>query len=235
MKPIWIFRHIECEGPGYLQQILDRYQLDYQVIAIDRQDPVPVDINGSSGLVFMGGPMSANDAEPWIAAEIALIQQAAENGLPLLGHCLGGQLISKAMGAEIKANAVKEIGWHEVEPFDNSQSTQWLGALDKPVEVFHWHGETFDLPDNATPILKSRFCENQAYVKDNILALQCHVEMLPKMVIEWAELYEDELLNPSDSVQSKAQMSEHLEQRIGKAQQLADSLYDRWLTQGGFI
>lgn len=234
MQSIWIFRHVACEGPGYLGQVLDRYHIDYRLIAIDRNDPVPDNVNGASALVFMGGPMSVNDPDEWIQRELALIREGAGQGLPLLGHCLGGQLISKALGAVVKPNSVTEIGWHAVEKTGNPVAEAWLESLSFPVELFHWHGETFDLPEKAIPLFKSCFCENQAYVKDNILALQCHVEMLPEMVTEWAEAYTDQISRPCESIQSQTQMTENLDTRIARAQQVADVLYRQWLTRSGF-
>jgi GMP synthase-like glutamine amidotransferase len=111
MKPIYIFRHQEYEGPGYLQQVLHQHQLPYQIFYIDQGETVPSNIEHCSALVFMGGPMSVNDELPWIAPELHLIRDAVAKHLPVLGHCLGGQLISKALGGKITANAVKEIGW----------------------------------------------------------------------------------------------------------------------------
>lgn len=229
MQAIWIFRHIECEGPGYLGHFLDRENIPYRVIAIDKNEAIPTDLKGASALVFMGGPMSVNDPDDWIQRELDLIRNAEKQGLPILGHCLGGQLISKALGAIVKPNPVREIGWHTVEKIDSPDADKWLGDIRFPVELFHWHGETFELPENVTPLFKSRFCDNQAYVRDNILALQCHVEMLPEMVSEWADIYPDQIAEPSDSVQSKPQMMENLGQRIVTAQKVADVLYRKWL------
>lgn len=234
MQSIWIFRHVDCEGPGYLARVLERHRIDYRLIAIDRGDPVPDNLSGASALVFMGGPMSANDADDWIQRELALIRAAAARRLPLLGHCLGGQLISKALGAVVKANPVTEIGWYAVERYENVEADAWLHEVSFPVELFHWHGETFELPDKAVPLFKSRFCENQAYAMDNILALQCHVEMLPGMVTEWAEAYTDQISQPGESIQSQAQMTENLDTRIARAQQVADTLYSQWLVRAGF-
>lgn len=183
----------------------------------------------------MGGPMSVNDPDPWIQDELNLIRAAIRNGMPLLGHCLGGQLISKAMGAAVTFNPVREIGWHKVDRIAGAESERWLGGLEFPVELYHWHGETFALPPGVTPLLRSAFCANQAYAKDNILALQCHVEMEPAMVNEWAELYADQITEPTLSIQSREQMNENLETRIRKAQRVADVLYTEWLKRGRFI
>lgn len=235
MKPILIFRHIECEGPGYFARVLERHKLPYRIVAVDQGKAVPASLKDASALVFMGGPMSVNDLDQWIQDELNLIRKAISAGMPLLGHCLGAQLISKAMGAEVTFNPVREIGWHKVDRIESPESESWLSGLTLPVELYHWHGETFALPAGVTPLLRSAFCANQAYVKNNILALQCHVEMEPAMVNEWAELYAEQIAEPTLSIQSREQMNENLEQRIRAAQQVADVLYTEWLKRSGFL
>lgn len=230
MKPLYIFRHMEHEGPGYFTEVLHRYDLPYRLIHIDQGDAVPGNLNDTSGLVFMGGDMSVNDPLPWIEEELALIRLAAEKHMPVLGHCLGGQLISKALGGKVARNPVKEIGWHAAQRVDDgSTASDWLGDLPQEMEMFHWHGETFTLPDGATRILQSRYCANQAFVIGNMLGLQCHVEMTEEMVREWARRAPDELAHPSKSVQSAAQMIENLPARISDLREVADRLYERWL------
>jgi GMP synthase-like glutamine amidotransferase len=229
MKPLFLFRHIKCEGPGYLAEVLDRLKVPYRLVAIDRNEAVPADIEDCSGLVFMGGPMSVNDPLPWIKQELALIRAAADRQLPVLGHCLGGQLISKALGGEVTKNRVREIGWHAVAKADNPVAADWLDGQPDSMVLFHWHGETFSIPAGAEVILENANCPHQAFACDNILALQCHVEMTAPMVQEWANLYMDELDDPAPSVQSAAQMTAGLDERIAAARQVADRLYQRWL------
>ena len=227
MKPLYLFRHIECEGPGYLAGVLAEYDIPFELYAIDRDAALPADTRGCSGLVLMGGPMSVNDPLPWIAQELDLIREGADRQLPVLGQCLGGQLSSKALGGEITANPVREIGWHPVPK--TQTATDWLDDIPAETTLFHWHGETFSIPPGAGVILESDWCANQAFVMDNILALQCHVEMTAPMVSEWAALYEHELGEPSASVQSAAQMTTDLEARVCAMQAVADRLYRRWL------
>ena len=229
MKPLRIFRHAPTEGPGYLAEVLERRGIPYQLVSVDQGEPVPDVVDDVAGLVFMGGPMSVNDPLTWIDDELRLIRRAAERGLPILGHCLGGQLISKALGGKVGPNPVKEIGWYPVERIDNAAAIDWLDGLPDQFEAFHWHGETFTLPPGAVPILKSAYCTHQGFVRDNILALQCHVEMTADMVAQWAQLSADEIAEPSASVQSAAEMTRSLPDRVGTLQKMADSLYARWL------
>ena len=229
MRPLTIFRHISCEGPGYLAEVLDRQAIPYRLIKIDANEPVPDSIDDSAGLVFMGGPMSVNDSLPWIEQELALIRMAQDKGLPVLGHCLGGQLIARALGGTISANPAREIGWHPVRSAGTPAADNWLCDIPAEPTLFHWHGETFSIPEGAELILENDNCAQQAFTIGNTLALQCHVEMTAPMVSEWAALYKDELQEISATVQSAEQMTEHLNERIRAAQQVADKLYQRWL------
>ena len=229
MKPIYIFRHLEHEGPGYLADFLEQRNLPYKVIRIDKGDAVPENIKDASGLVFMGGSMSVNDPLPWIDQELALIRQAAAADMPVLGHCLGGQLISKALGGKVTANRVKEIGWLDAEQVDNEAAHEWFNGLPKRLLLFHWHGETFTTPQGATRILQSAHCANQAFVMNNIVGLQCHIEMTADMVKEWTRSSPHEIANPSATVQSAAQMTDLLNARIRELHKVADILYGRWV------
>ena len=229
MKPVLIFRHVACEGPGYLGEYLARHQIPTELIRVDRGEPVPATLRDVGGLVFMGGPMSVNDSLPWIAAELDLIRQGADAGIPVLGHCLGGQLMSKALGGEVTPAGVREIGWHPVRRVANAAANAWLGTLPEEFTVFHWHGETFSLPPGAQHVLRNETCAHQGFVLDNMLALQCHVEMTAAMVTEWAERYWDEIALPSPTVQSQGEMTARLAERIAASNAAADVLYARWI------
>lgn len=229
MKPIAIFRHLEYEGPGYLADFLQHRQIPYTLICIDQNESPPSTIDDFSGLIFMGGPMSANDNLPWIGAEIDLIKQAIRVDMPLLGHCLGGQLIAKAMGATICSNPVSEIGWHNVSKADNSLADDWLHALPDTFEVFHWHGETFSIPDGASLLLSSQYCAHQAFAIGHTLALQCHIEMTPAMVSEWAIKNAGEINVASNSVQSAQQLTANVNEKVMRLKPIADTIYQRWI------
>jgi len=230
MKPIHIFRHIACEGPGYLGDVLDRHEIPYQVIHVDQGAPIPESPAEASALVFMGGPMSVNDPLPWVSEELALIRRAFRADVPLLGHCLGGQLISRALGATVTANPVKEIGWFPVERVPGADAAPLLADIPDGFQAFHWHGETFSLPEGAVPLLRSEYCDHQAWAMGSALAFQCHIEMTERMVREWGLEYAHELVSVTPSVQSAEAMRERLSERVGELQAVADLFYTRWLT-----
>ncbi|MBY0576439.1 MAG: type 1 glutamine amidotransferase [Gallionellaceae bacterium] len=231
MKHIAIFRHASIEGPGYLAEFLDAHHIPWQLIAIDAGEAVPDSADDYSGLVFMGGPMSVNDDLPWIAPVLKLIRDAVAADIPVLGHCLGGQLISKALGGSVSRNPVKEIGWGEVTVADNSVAHEWFGGAQK-FQAFHWHGETFTLPQGATHLLSSAYCANQAYAIGKHLALQCHVEMTAGMITSWCEAGAEEILTSRNSpaVQTAGEMQRQAASELSQLQGIAAQLYRRWVS-----
>jgi len=229
MQEILIFRHAPHEGPGYLAEYLDRRKLPHRLIRIDQNDPIPTSLDGIPGIVLMGGPMSVNDKLPWIPKVTRLIREAVEADRPVLGHCLGGQLISKALGGVITKNPVKEIGWLPVTTVQSSSTPNWLRALPDEFDVLQWHGETFSLPDGATHLLRSRDCANQAFVLGNTIGFQCHIEMTSAMVREWVDVGKDDLAPVCATVQNPQTILDSLDQRVATLQHLADVFYDQWI------
>ncbi len=230
MKPVAIFRHAAIEGPGYLAEFLDAHQIPWQLIAIDAGDSVPQTAEHYSGLVFMGGPMSVNDDLPWIAPVLALIRDAVACDIPVLGHCLGGQLMSSALGGAVSRNPVKEIGWGEVTVADNDCARSWFGETCS-FAAFHWHGETFSLPQGATRVLSSPHCANQAFALGKHLALQCHVDMTAAMIAEWCRAGAAEVAASSSSpaVQSVGVMQQQMDTKLAPLNRVAATLYGKWI------
>lgn len=230
MKPVAIFRHSPAEGPGYFATFLAQQNIPLELIKIDAGDPAPTDVSAYSGLVFMGGPMSVNDDLPWIASELSLIREAVRQDIPVLGHCLGGQLIAKALGGAVTKNPVKEIGWGEVSIADQPVARAWFGDAPSKFLSFHWHGETFSLPPGATRILESPYCANQAYVLGKHLGMQCHVEMTREMIETWCAVGQQEIAEAhSPAVQTAAQMALDIDARVAALNAVAVQLYSHWV------
>jgi len=203
----------------------------WTLVKVDEGEAIPAAPNGFSGLCFMGGPMSVNDDLPWLPPTFSLIRQAVDQGVPVIGHCLGGQLMSKALGGQVTKNRVKELGWGEVSRNVSRGDTPipaWLGDVES-FEAFHWHGETFSIPSGATRLLKSQWCDNQAFVMGPHLGMQCHVEMTEAMIRLWCRQWADECAQPSASVQTPEQMYERMDERIAAMRKVADKLYTRWI------
>jgi len=233
MRPVAIFRHSPTEGPGYFAIFLEQHGIPWRLIAIDAGAGVPVDAAAYSGLCFMGGPMSVNDPLPWIEPVCALIRDAAAKDIPVIGHCLGGQLLSKALGGQVTKNPVKEIGWGEALAEEDDLARHWLGErAGKPGTVFQWHGETFSIPPGARRLFANAHCANQMFVKGPHLGMQCHVEMTPEMIATWCGQWADEATTAADqpSVQTPTAMQGDIAARLPAMRGLSDQLYAVWIT-----
>jgi GMP synthase-like glutamine amidotransferase len=232
MKPVGIFRFARPEGPGYFATFLSRHGIPWELLAIDEGAPVPRDPRALSGLALMGGPMSANDDLPWIEPVLALVRAAAGIGIPVIGHCLGGQLMSRALGGAVTRNPVKEIGWSRVELSDAAEARRWFGSGLSAFESFHWHGETFSIPPGAVRLASSVHCVNQAFALGPHIGMQCHVEMTPQLIQAWCRDWEKEVARLAarvPSVQTPAEMTEDVEEKTRALNAVADRVYGRWV------
>jgi GMP synthase-like glutamine amidotransferase len=234
MNPVAVFRTARSEGPGYFATYLERRSIPLQLVALDEGAPVPRDARRFSGLVFMGGPMSVNDDLPWTAPALELVRDAVRKDVPVLGHCLGGQLIAKAFGGVVGPNPVKEIGWGEVRVAQNALAREWLGDL-PAFESFHWHGETFSIPPGGTRILEGPHCANQAFALGKHFGMQCHVEMTEDLIQLWLRGGADEIREAAGSpaVQKPEEIQRNLGPRLDALHMVAERIYERWT--GGLL
>ena len=232
MQPITIFRFSPTEGPAYFATFLDRQRLSWKIVALDAGDPVPESVAGLSGIAMMGGPMSVNDVLPWVKPMESLLRRAVDADIPVIGHCLGGQLLAKALGATVRRSPNVEIGWHKVNVDPVPVAHDWVGS-DPAWTTFEWHNESFDLPDGATRILTNEACPNQAYVIGNSIGLQGHVEMTEDMVHAWIGDGGGDLAPVEGQtrpyVQSAAQITADLDRNVGELHHRAERIYQRWI------
>jgi GMP synthase-like glutamine amidotransferase len=232
MKSVAIFRHFVTEGPGYFATYLEQHGVPWQLVKIDAGDAVPPDPGPYGGIAFMGGPMSVNDDLPWIREVLTLIQGAVRSDVPVIGHCLGGQLMAKALGGVVTRNPAKEIGWGDVRIVESDVSRRWLGDVPTAFPAFHWHGETFSIPPGATRILSSAHCENQAFALGKHFGMQCHVEMTPQLIGDWCRDWFKEvqaLAARIPSVQTPDEMTQSLDARVAALHRVADRIYGEWI------
>lgn len=217
------FRHIECEGAGHIERVLAARGVTLEYVDMYLPGAVPPDSSGAAGLIWMGGPMSVNDPLPWLREEERLIAQAVAEGRPVLGVCLGAQLIARALGARVYRNPVKEIGWFDIGFTPAALDDPLFAGLSGPETVFHWHGETFDLPRGAVLLASSQGCRHQAYrVGAAVYGLQFHLETTPEMIADWCTQDANcgdarELSAPPDPLRNQARLTE-----------LADLAFGRW-------
>lgn len=230
IKPVAIVRHSPVEGPGYFATFLDSQRIPWRLIRIDAGDPVPATPREFSGIGLMGGPMSVNDPLPWVPDALNLIRAAVSDDVPVIGHCLGGQLMVRALGGQVTVNPVKEIGWHDITLTDQPASRDWFGH-NRKVPVFQWHGDAFSLPPQAVRLAGSDWCENQAFVVGKHLGLQCHIEMTRELVESWCNVGAAEIAaSTGPGVQSVETIMHDIEPHLAALNAVAQRIYLRWIT-----
>lgn len=180
------FRHVPFEGLGHIGPVLENRGIGVDYADLYRGHCPDPDIAAYAGLIFLGGPMSANDPLPYLGRERALIARAVEREQPLLGICLGSQLIARSLGAEVHRNPEKEIGWFDLQFTTAATDDPLFAGIRSPEPVFHWHGDTWELPPGAERLAWSQACRNQAFrAGRNIYGLQFHLEVTPAMIADW--------------------------------------------------
>ncbi len=208
---IQVLQHVEFEGPGTIADWAEAQHHQMTLTRLYADEPLPA-LNSFDFLVVMGGPMGVGDAEayPWLTDEAGFIRDVAATDKPILGICLGAQLIAAALGAEVSKNKYREIGWFPINIF-STENSKIAQVIPTDLKVFHWHGDTFAIPENAQRFASSEACSNQAFVIDErIVGLQFHLEMTLSTAQALIEKCGDEL-DGSEFVQSEAQMLENKE------------------------
>jgi len=188
------FQHVPFEGLGSIEPWLKKSGFEITSTRFYESAKLP-DLKTIDLLVVMGGPMSVNDEDrfPWLIAEKQFIWDAIAKSKPVLGICLGAQLIANALGAGVYPNKVKEIGWFPIQGIESND--QPIFEFPESINVFHWHGETFDLPLDAIRLAKSDVCENQAFqFGKSVMALQFHLETTPASAQALVTNCQDELI-----------------------------------------
>jgi GMP synthase (glutamine-hydrolysing) len=213
-----VLRHEPFEHLGHFATVLD----DKKVTFVYHDLGDPLELNGHNGVIIMGGPMSATDPLPGLADELKLIDRALQAEMPLLGVCLGSQLIAKALGARVYRNGRHEIGWGPVHFTAAAQFDPLFSGFASPTTLFHWHGETFDLPAGAEWLASSEVCRHQAYrFGRRVYGLQFHPEVTAEMIVDWCA----QPVNCGDVAGLDAPIDPHVVD-LGPT---AQTILDRWL------
>lgn len=237
MKPVLVLQHLHDDGPAYFADWLAREGVPMELRCTEAGQDFPSDLAEYSALAILGGSMSANDDLPSLRRAEALIREGVAAGRPVIGHCLGGQLMARALGGRVGPSIAPEIGWHPMTPLAGpdgmpSAAEHWFGPAPWP-KVFQWHYEAFSLPEGAVPLATSAACRHQAFALGPHLAMQFHVELDAVKLAAWraaiGPAYEDARDRFPDHVQSDAAMANEAGTALAAQHRFADRLYARWL------
>jgi GMP synthase (glutamine-hydrolysing) len=188
MKPVWVVRHVPHEGLGTIADALERSTVPFTTIDAFAGPLPEFDPTAVSGLIVMGGPMNVDEVDryPFLAEEVRWLQRAVDARLPVLGVCLGSQLLAKALGVKVYPNRIKEIGWYDVDLLPAAANDALFSHIRGQTAVFQWHGDTFDLPTGAVQLARSPQCENQAFrFGAAAYGLQFHLEVTQEIIDSW--------------------------------------------------
>ena len=197
-----MFQNEKCEHLGVFSKILNENNISYQYIKLYEEEEIP-NLNDYSAIIILGGPMNVYEERkyPFLKKENSSIKEALKINKPMLGICLGAQIIARAAGAKVYPAKRKEIGWFTLNLTTGGIENDVFRGLERQFTVFQWHGDTFDIPSGSIRLAKSNLFPNQAFsIGKTTYALQFHLEVTKKMILEWVNRYEDELVTLKEEV-----------------------------------
>ena len=233
MRRLLVFQHVPYEILGNLDPLLRESRFRIRYVNFGREPDARPDVSRYNGLIVLGGPMNCDqvDRYPHLATEIDAIQQAIRAGIPILGICLGAQLIARALGARVRKNPVREIGWYDLQPTGDGRKDPLCGQFDESQQIFQWHGDTFDIPHGAVHLASSPDCVNQAFrFKHNVYGFQFHLEVDEPMILRWlqtpAMAHEAE---SSDGVASLDEIRGQTRRHIDHSMELGERVFGEFI------
>ena len=191
MRKLLVFQHVAHEILGTLNPLFKNAGFRIRYVNFRRHPDAQPSLEGYHGLVVLGGPMSVDQTSeyPYLLTEVRLIHQAIGHRIPVLGICLGAQLIAQALGGKVKRNREKEISWYPVSLTEEGKRDPVLRHFDVKENIFHWHGDIFEIPAKAVRLASSPRCENQAFRSgENTYAFQFHLEVDEPMIERWLKV-----------------------------------------------
>ncbi len=204
---IAVFQHVPYEGPGFIGKWAKAFSHGLTFTRFFQNEPLP-SVDRIDALIVLGGPMSVHETSvyPWLKAGLLFIEKMIQSGKPVLGICLGAQLIAHVLGASVYKNKDKEMGWFPVQIKPEAKTSPFFNSFPQKCTVFHWHGETFSIPNGALHFAESEACSNQGFVyESHVLAMQFHMETDPKAV-ELLIAHCGHELSQGKSIQTKTQL-----------------------------
>jgi GMP synthase (glutamine-hydrolysing) len=231
MTPVLILQYFWQDGTGFFETHLRARGRPWRLVRLYDGEAAPDELTGYGGLAILGGPMSVNDELPQLRAGEKRVAEALRRGVPVLGHCLGGQLLAKVAGAAVTRAPQVEIGWSQIEATASPLARHWFGAERFP--MFQWHNESFGLPPGAELIATGAHCRHQAYALGRQhIGMQFHCEMDESKVELWLDANgQAEIAQhaASPGVQTPVRIRERTPALLPQSQKVAAAIYDRWL------
>lgn len=233
MTKLLVFQHVPYEILGTLNPLLKRAGFRIRYVNFGRHPDAQPTLEGYHGLVILGGPMSVYDvrAHPYLKTELKVIEEALQRGVPMLGICLGAQLIATALGAQVRPNRHKEIGWYDVAPTSVAADDPLFAHFRGVERIFQWHGDTFDIPHGGTHLASSLVCERQAFrYGDKVYGLQFHLEVDQPMIERWLRVpgHRDEISRLNGHVSAEV-IRHETEHRIHRSIELSDLVFGEFI------
>ncbi len=229
---IAVLQNNSDDGPAYLGTWLTQHGVNFDVFNFDAGVAPPTALADYAGLALLGGPMSVNDDLPSLRKSEALIREARDAGKPVIGHCLGGQLIASALGATVSVADSPEIGWSKIKLNAGAEARDWFGEFaGTERDALQWHYDAFSLPEGATLLAGNAVCAVQAFAFQRILAMQFHIEIDRNKLAAWARNGKQELtaLTGQPYVQQARTIAAEIPKRMAASHALADRIYEQFL------
>lgn len=232
MQPIAIIQHVALDGPEYFLDYLNRHAIPAQIFQVYAGDALPADVTAYAGVASFGGPMSVHDVaeHSWILPEVDFLRAAVAADVPVIGHCLGGQLLALALGASVRKAEIPEIGWIDLQAVSGTVAQEWFGGRLSP-RVFQWHSDSFAIPAGASLLASSEYCRNQVYLyAGKHLGMQFHCEVKAPMIRKWLQVgYQEIDGHDLPSVMAVSEIDASLDAGMAQSHAQADAIYQRWL------
>jgi GMP synthase (glutamine-hydrolysing) len=228
MSKVWVLQHIGCETLGTMADALEAAKVSVEQIRLFEGMPVPREMGDAAGLIIMGGPMGVYDDPhyPFLSDEIRLIKQVLKEEKPILGICLGSQLLAAALGAAVMPGEKKEIGWHPVQLTQEAQDDPLWSGIEPVFIGYHWHGDVFQLPEGAIPLARSKQTERQAFrYGPNAYGFLFHMEVTEKIIEEMVETFSEELI---ESRIDGGEIIRKIPDHLPRLQEVGGTVFQRW-------